>query len=107
MSNSTPNAMDAFKLPQAIPQDLLLIQDIIGPLEVSDPAVTPLSSLPQVPSTGTVEKEDDDIGSSGEENDSEDEIAADLITATATDEDDLPKVNQLPLYVALLPLQSC
>ncbi|KJA28521.1 hypothetical protein HYPSUDRAFT_197370 [Hypholoma sublateritium FD-334 SS-4] len=89
--------MDAFKLPQAIPQDLLLIQDIIGPLQAAEPTVTALSSLPQVPSTSTIEKEDDDIGSSGEENDSEDEIAADLITATATDEDDLPKVNQLPL----------
>ena len=104
--NSTCNAMDAFKVPQAIPQDLLLIQDIIGPLKASEPAVTPLSLQSQVASTSIVGKEEDDIGSSGEENDSEDEIAADLITGTATDEDDLPKTSQLPLYVALLLLQG-
>ncbi len=95
--------MDAFKVPQAIPQDLLLIQDIIGPLKTAEP-VTPLSLQSQVASTSIVGKEEDDIGSSGEENDSEDEIAADLITGTATDEDDLPKASQLPLYVALLLL---
>ncbi|KAF8971696.1 Gar1/Naf1 RNA binding region-domain-containing protein [Flammula alnicola] len=66
--------MDAFKVPQAIPQDLLLIQEIVGILKPQ-----PQPSQFSVP-TETQANENDDISSSDEENDSEDEIAADLIT---------------------------
>lgn len=59
--------MDGFKVPQNVPQDLLLIQEFIG---VQNPP-------PQL---------EDEIDSSDSGTVSEDEIAADLI-ADATDED--------------------
>jgi H/ACA ribonucleoprotein complex non-core subunit NAF1 len=60
-----------FKVPSAIPQDLLLIQDLIGtpalltetPTRISDP-----------PNSG-----DDSIDSTDNEVDSEDEVEADLL----------------------------
>ena len=66
------NNMDGFKVPQNIPQDLLLIQEFI--------------SVPPTPNP----LQEDDIDSSDSETVSEDEIAADLI-ADATDEDNLTK----------------
>lgn len=94
--------MEAFKLPQTIPQDLLLIQDLIAPTPSTE-APSASTTSQQLSVTNAVEvfpppaKEEDDIGSSGEENDSEDEIAADLIKGASVDDDDLPKVSQIPL----------
>ena len=60
--------MDGFKVPQNIPQDLLLIQEFIG---VPNPTPKP--------------QEEDEIDSSDSETVSEDEIAADLIKGTDED----------------------
>ena len=60
--------MDGFKVPQNIPQDLLLIQEFIG---VPNPIPKP--------------QQEDDIDSSDSETVSEDEIAADLIKGTDDD----------------------
>lgn len=60
--------MDGFKVPQNIPQDLLLIQEFIG---VPNPTPEP--------------QQEDDIDSSDSETVSEDEVAADLIKGTDED----------------------
>ncbi|TFK19963.1 NAF1-domain-containing protein [Coprinopsis marcescibilis] len=69
--------MADFKIPDPIPQDLLLIQELIGPVEPENPSVT----LQEKPSDVNGEE---DISSSGSEdeagNDSEDEVAANLVT---------------------------
>lgn len=67
--------MDAFKIPETIPQDLLLIHDIIGVL----PTANPTASLKPV---GV---DEDCIDSSDSEDGSEAEIEADL---TAVDNED-------------------
>lgn len=77
---SGPAIMEGFKVPQTIPQDLLLIQGFID-------AVLPSNS------EDTFKKAvDDDISSSGSEDDdvdsSEEEIAADLTRNTAADDGD-------------------
>ncbi|KIK94144.1 hypothetical protein PAXRUDRAFT_33679 [Paxillus rubicundulus Ve08.2h10] len=60
-----------FKVPSAIPQDLLLIQDLIGtPALLTDT----LKDLPDPPNSG-----DDSIDSTDNEVDSEDEVEADLL----------------------------
>jgi H/ACA ribonucleoprotein complex non-core subunit NAF1 len=56
---------EGFKIPSAIPQDLLLIQDLIGPL------IPPLK-LPAV-------DPDDSVDSSGESTDSAEEVEANLL----------------------------
>ncbi|KAG6817931.1 hypothetical protein H0H87_012399 [Tephrocybe sp. NHM501043] len=73
--------MDTFRVPQTIPQDLLLIHDLIG-------VVPPVSVIPAKSQT-TVQPDDDCIDSSDSENGSEDEIEADL--TAINDEDDLTK----------------
>ena len=60
--------MDGFKVPQNIPQDLLLIQEFIG-----------------VPNPTSEPQQEDDIDSSDSETVSEDEVAADLIKGTDED----------------------
>ena len=80
--------MDGFKVPQNIPQDLLLIQEFIG---VPNPAPKP--------------QQEDDIDSSDSETVSEDEIAADLIKET--DEENSTQIAEktfgfLPSYVSHL-----
>lgn len=60
--------MDGFKVPQNVPQDLLLIQEFI---DVPNPTPNP--------------QQEDEIDSSGSETVSEDEIAADLIKGTDED----------------------
>jgi H/ACA ribonucleoprotein complex non-core subunit NAF1 len=57
-----------FKVPSTIPQDLLLIQDLIGPLIPSTP---PLN----LPAVGP----DDSVDSSGESTDSAEEVEANLL----------------------------
>jgi hypothetical protein len=77
--------MDGFKVPQNIPQDLLLIQEFIG---VPNPTPKP--------------QQEDEIDSSDGETVSEDEIAADLIKGT--DEDNPTHIIEktfdfLPYYI--------
>ncbi len=59
-------ANEGFKIPSLIPQDLLLIQDIIG-------TITPTQTTPPVDT-------DDSVDSSGESVDSADEVEANLIS---------------------------
>jgi H/ACA ribonucleoprotein complex non-core subunit NAF1 len=91
--------MDTFKVPQSIPQDLLLIQELIGAPQPSTSVPQPLVEPPPIPSPSKPEapQDNDDISSSGEDTDSEDEIATDLIAGAATDEDDLAKATQKSL----------
>lgn len=78
--------MDNFKVPQHIPQDLLLISEFI---DVPD----------EKPKKLVVKQQDDDIDSSGSDsNASEDEIEADLI---AVEDEDSVVVK--PLCVASFP----
>jgi hypothetical protein len=75
---------DDFKVPQSVPQDLLLIQGFVG------------APLPTAATTSVL---DDSISSSSEEDEaSEEEIAANLIKGTATDDDDEVSVTA---YVSL------
>jgi H/ACA ribonucleoprotein complex non-core subunit NAF1 len=79
--------MDGFKVPQSIPQDLLLIQEYIG--------VPPPLPVPKKLETDADVDDDDDISSSSDEDSEESdianekEIAADLTVGAVTDEDDL------------------
>lgn len=59
---------EGFKIPSAIPQDLLLIQDLIGPL------IPPTQSL-NLPAVDP----DDSVDSSGESTDSAEEVEANLL----------------------------
>jgi H/ACA ribonucleoprotein complex non-core subunit NAF1 len=59
---------EGFKIPTTIPQDLLLIQDIIGPLI---PPTQPLTLPAADP--------DDSVDSSGESTDSAEEVEANLL----------------------------
>jgi H/ACA ribonucleoprotein complex non-core subunit NAF1 len=59
---------EGFKIPSSIPQDLLLIQDIIGPLIPPTQPLTPAASNP-----------DDSVDSSGESTDSAEEVEANLL----------------------------
>lgn len=60
-----------FKVPSAIPQDLLLIQDLIG--AISPPPV----NTKHVPDS--LNSSDDSIASTDDEVESEDEVEADLV----------------------------
>uniref|UniRef100_A0A8H8CR31 H/ACA ribonucleoprotein complex non-core subunit NAF1 n=1 Tax=Psilocybe cubensis TaxID=181762 RepID=A0A8H8CR31_PSICU len=84
--------MAEFKVPESIPQDLLLIQEY-----VSVPAPPSPKPKTQQPAKSI---SDQDISSSSDDDDdddiaSEEEIAADLITGAATDEDDFVKVPSI------------
>jgi H/ACA ribonucleoprotein complex non-core subunit NAF1 len=57
---------EGFKIPSTIPQDLLLIQDLIGPIV---PPTQPLAA-----------DTDDSVDSSGESTDSVEEVEANLIS---------------------------
>lgn len=59
---------EGFKVPSVIPQDLLLIQDLVSPV------ITPLQ-----PVTSAAADSDDSVGSSGESTDSVEEVEANLI----------------------------
>jgi H/ACA ribonucleoprotein complex non-core subunit NAF1 len=59
---------EGFKVPSTIPQDLLLIQDLVSPIIASTKPVTP-------PAT-----DDDSVDSSGESTDSADEAEAILLS---------------------------
>lgn len=57
---------EGFRIPSTIPQDLLLIQDLIGPL------IPPTQPL-------TIPDPDDSVDSSGESTDSAEEVEANLL----------------------------
>ncbi|KAF8910108.1 Gar1/Naf1 RNA binding region-domain-containing protein [Gymnopilus junonius] len=86
-----------FKVPHIIPQDLLLIQELIGvslppvPLQPTAPqAQTEEQKNPDAKDISSSGSEDSDDDAEGEKADaSEEEIAADLIPSTITDDDDL------------------
>lgn len=79
--------MSAFKTPQTLPQDLLLISEFVDvPEERKQPQRAP-------------ENEDDDIASSGSENESEEEIEKDLTTLPEDEEDDGNNLYVSSLYV--------
>lgn len=71
--------MSAFKLPVSVPQDLLLIQDLVGEIQPT-----------QTPPLSVKIDEDEDIGSSGSECDSENEVAADLTCKNEDSDIELP-----------------
>jgi H/ACA ribonucleoprotein complex non-core subunit NAF1 len=54
---------EGFKIPSTVPQDILLIQDLIGPIIPSTQPLTP----------------DDSVDSSGENTDSAEEVEANLL----------------------------
>lgn len=61
-------ADSSFKIPSLLPQDLLIIQDLVG-------------HVPEPPVEAQLKSPDDDhsIASSGEETNSEDEVEADIL----------------------------
>jgi H/ACA ribonucleoprotein complex non-core subunit NAF1 len=63
------NVQPAFKVPECIPQDLLLIQELVGEVSISQPTNSQKATILLKP-----EVEDDDINSSGSDDDSEDEL---------------------------------
>jgi H/ACA ribonucleoprotein complex non-core subunit NAF1 len=64
MEAATGTDHEGFKIPSAIPQDILLIQDLIGPTQpLTLPAADP----------------DDSVDSSGESTDSAEEVEANLL----------------------------
>ncbi|KAK7695069.1 hypothetical protein QCA50_002259 [Cerrena zonata] len=73
--------MEGFKIPSDVPQDLQLIQDIIGDLPVSPVHKTP---SPQPPPASHHE----DIDSSDDDADSEKEVEADILSGIPEDEDE-------------------
>ena len=82
--------MDGFKVPQNIPQDLLLIQEFIG--------------VPPPPPPNP--QQEDEIDSSDSETVSEDEIAADLIKGT--DEDNSTQIVEKTLcFSSILCFSLC
>ena len=69
MEARTGTDNEGFKIPSSIPQDILLIQDFVGPIIAPTQQVDPLE-------TDSV----DSINSSGESTDSIEEVEADLIS---------------------------
>lgn len=77
-----------FKVPESIPQDLLLIHDLIGEIP-AQPTTRNRSNGPPVVHTEV--DDDDEINSSGNEGDSEDEVEADLDVKIEDDDCVSPK----------------
>jgi H/ACA ribonucleoprotein complex non-core subunit NAF1 len=69
MEADTGTDYDGFKIPSSIPQDILLIQDLVGPIVSSTQPVTPSET-----------DSEDSIDSSGESTDSVAEVEANLIS---------------------------
>lgn len=69
METGTGTDYEGFKVPSSIPQDILLIQDLVGPVI---PPIKPVTSLET--------DSDDSIDSSGESTDSVEEVEANLIS---------------------------
>lgn len=69
METGTETDYEGFKVPSSVPQDILLIQDLVGPVIPPTKPVTPLDS-----------DSDDSIGSSGESTDSVEEVEANIIS---------------------------
>ena len=73
--------MSDFQVPVHLPQDLLLIHDLVGELEVPKPIVPNPRKLPTLVN--------DCIDSSDSENASEDEVEADLVQKIENDSNSL------------------
>jgi H/ACA ribonucleoprotein complex non-core subunit NAF1 len=69
MEANTGTDYEGFKIPSSIPQDILLIQDLVGPIIPSTQPVTSSETDPV-----------DSIDSSGESTDSVEEVEANLIS---------------------------
>ena len=69
MEADTGKDFEGFKVPSSVPQDILLIQDLVGPVIPPTKSVTPLDS-----------DLDDSIDSSGESTDSVEEVEANIIS---------------------------
>ena len=78
-------ANEGFKIPSIIPQDLLLIQDLIGPI------IPPAREVPLVDA-------DDSVDSSGESTDSADEVEANLISVSEKSERSVFMSSQASAY---------
>ena len=78
-------ANEGFKIPSIIPQDLLLIQDLIGPI------IPPALQVPLVDA-------DDSVDSSGESTDSADEVEANLISVGEKSERSVFMSSQASVY---------
>ena len=81
-------ANEGFKIPSIIPQDLLLIQDLIGPI------IPPAQQVPLVDA-------DDSVDSSGESTDSADEVEANLISLGEKSERSVSRRLKFPFYFSL------
>lgn len=83
---SATTMMDAFKVPEVIPQDLLLIQDLVGDVGTSK---APAAALPvDEDSTDTSSSSDsEDSSSSSDSEASIEEVEADLIPEQDEEED--------------------
>lgn len=81
---------EGFKIPSTIPQDLLLIQDLIGPV------IPPAQPAPPL-------DEDDSVSSSGESTDSADEVEANLISVGDKSERSVSRRLKFPSYFSLTP----
>lgn len=82
-------ANEVFKIPSIIPQDLLLIQDLIGPI------IPPTRPTPPVDT-------DDCVDSSGESTDSADEVEANLISVGEKSERSVSCRLKFPFTKSLL-----
>ncbi|KAI0281269.1 hypothetical protein BGY98DRAFT_229013 [Russula aff. rugulosa BPL654] len=68
---------EGFKIPSTVPQDILLIHDIIGPL------------IPTQPLTPPAADPDDSVDSSGESTDSAEEVEANLLVGGKSTSEDV------------------
>jgi hypothetical protein len=84
-----------FKVPETIPQDLLLIQDIVADLFVPTPAIP--SPKPEIPPNSATEDSIDSSGSDSDSGDEVEEIEADLLVKIE-DEDRKPCVLCCLIY---------
>ena len=67
MEAGTGKDHEGFKIPSTVPQDILLIHDLIGPI------------IPTQPPTLPAADQDDSVDSSGESTDSAEEVEANLL----------------------------
>lgn len=85
-----------FSVPSSIPQDIQIIQDLIGELQ---PPPTVKSATPQPTLENSVE---DSVESSDNESDidSEREVEADILEVLDSDEDNTPPMYVSPRYTS-------
>lgn len=82
MEARTRTDHEGFKIPNAIPQDILLIQDLVGPI---------------IPPTLPAADPDDSVDSSGESTDSAEEVEANLLSVAGKSRRCVPYFMHLTL----------